>query len=164
MDQDLVSFVLRFVREAGDDQQARWRGAVKHVQSNSEATFTQFSEALAFMQGYITDIVQDSFSKSGRSSEEAGDVNPFLETTRLWGEYMPRYTKMMMNTMGESGREMSKSMEQAMDSTRAAWGMPTRTEQDRTAVSLEAMTKQLEALTAKVADLENQIVGLKREA
>ena len=56
MDQDLVSFVLRFVREAGEEQQARWRGVVKHVQSNTEASFSQFSEALAFMQGYVNDI------------------------------------------------------------------------------------------------------------
>ena len=101
MDQDLVSFVIRFVREAGDDQQARWRGVIKHEQSNGEANFTQFSEALAFMQGFVNDVVQNSVSESKRFTEAYGLVNPFLETTRLWGELMPAYTKTMMEMMGE---------------------------------------------------------------
>ena len=44
MDQDMVSFVLRFVREVSEEQQARWRGVVKHVQSNTEASFSNFAE------------------------------------------------------------------------------------------------------------------------
>jgi hypothetical protein len=64
MDQDLVSFVVRFVREASEEQQARWRGVVKHVQSNTEASFSQFSEALAFMQGYVNEIAQSSLEET----------------------------------------------------------------------------------------------------
>ena len=69
MDQDLVSFVLRFVREAGEEQQARWRGVVKHVQSNTETSFSQFSEALAFMQGYVNDIARNSIEETARMGE-----------------------------------------------------------------------------------------------
>ena len=106
MDQDLVSFVIRFVREASENQQARWRGVIKHVQSNSEASFTQFSEALAFMQGFTNDVVQESFAESKRIRDEVGAVNPFLETTRLWGDFMPAYTKSMMEAMGEAMENM----------------------------------------------------------
>ena len=100
MDQDMVSFVVRFVREAGEEQQARWRGIIKHVQSNTEASFSQFSEALAFMQGYVNEIAQASFEEAKRMSESFADTNtfeanPFMETTRLWGDLVPRYTQMM---------------------------------------------------------------------
>lgn len=166
MDQDLVSFVLRFVREAGEEQQARWRGVVKHVQSNTEANFGQFSEALLFMQGYVNDIAQASINEASRATEGPGVVNPFMETARLWGDYMPRYTKMMMDTMGEtmggaSAQGMTEQMGQAMDATFATWGMATRTEQERTAASLETMTEQLAELTNKISELEEQISELK---
>lgn len=162
MDQDLVSFVLRFVREASEDQQARWRGVIKHVQSNTETSFTQFSEALDFMQGYVNNVVEASFEETRKLGESFAGVNPFMETARMWGDYMPRYTKMMMDTMGEAmesvgSRGMAEPVEQAMEATRTAWGMPTRSEQERTAASLEAMTQQLADLTAKVAELEDRL-------
>ena len=107
MDQDLVSFVVRFVREAGEEQQARWRGVVKHVQSNTEASFSQFAEALAFMQQYVNDIARSNIEETARMGEAfAGQgalgANPFAETARLWGETMPRYTQMMVDSMNEA--------------------------------------------------------------
>jgi hypothetical protein len=175
MDQDLVSFVLRFVREAGEEQQARWRGVVKHVQSNSEASFSQFSEALAFMQRYVNDIAQSSFEETARMGEAFVDpsaigANPFAETTRLWGEYMPRYTQMMMDSMNEAmakGADMAKPVEEMMESTMSAWSMPARTAQDSqqdTAAALENIATQLSILNEKIASLEAQIVDLSQEA
>jgi hypothetical protein len=168
MDQDLVSFVLRFVREAGEDQQARWRGVIKHVQSNTETSFTQFSEALEFMQSYVNDVVEASFQETRKLGATFGDMNPFMETARLWGDFMPRYAQMMMDSMEKaastaSGRSVAESMEQAMDATLAAWGMPVRTGPERADDSLDAMTQQLAEMTAKMADLEKQIKELEKE-
>lgn len=168
MDQDLVSFVIRFVREAGEDQEARWRGVIKHVQSNSQAGFTQFSDALAFMQGFVNDVAQSGFSQSKGFTESYGMVNPFLETTRLWGDFMPPYAKSMMESMGEmmggkSAQGETMPGEQATDKTLAAWGLPTRSEQTQLTTTLEALTQQLAEMTAKLADLENQIKQFKVE-
>jgi len=169
MDQELVSFVLRFVREASEEQQARWRGVVKHVQSNNEASFSQMSEALAFMQGYINDIAQSSFEESKRMGQEFTQVNPLAETARMWGDLMPRYTQMMMDSMDQamaSSADMAKPVEEMMDSTLSAWGMPTRSaqaEQKKTAAAMEAMVAQLAALNEKIDALEDQIAELKKE-
>ena len=183
MDQDMVSFVLRFVREAGEEQQARWRGVVKHVQSNTETSFSQFSEAFSFMQSYVNDIAQASYEETARVGQNFGDANPidtdafatkpFAETTRLWGDFMPRYTPMMMDSINEamaSGAEMVKPMEEMMDSTLSAWGMPTRSgqpeqaEKENTADAMAAMTAQMAALNKKIAALENQLTELNQES
>ena len=186
MDQDMVSFVLRFVREAGEEQQARWRGVVKHVQSNTETSFSQFSEAFSFMQSYVNDIAQASYDETARMGQSFGDANqfatnqfatnPFAETTRLWGDFMPRYTQMMVDSMNEamaSGASLAKPMEEMMDSTLSAWGMPTRTERteqskqsdkENTAGAMEAMAAQLAALNEKIGALENQITELNQES
>jgi hypothetical protein len=170
MEQDLVSFVLRFVREAGEEQQARWRGVVKHVQSNTEASFSQFSEALTFMQHYVNDIARSSIEETARMGEAfAGqEANPFAETARLWGEYMPRYTQMMVDSMNEAmatGAGMARPVEEIMASTMSAWGMasqPARTDKDNTAVALEAMAAQLAAMNDKIVSLEAQLADLNR--
>jgi hypothetical protein len=175
MDQDMVSFVLRFVREAGEEQQARWRGIVKHVQSNTETSFSQFSEALAFMQGYVNEVAQASFEESRRmgegfaeTNEYAANVfaaNPFAETTRLWGDY----TKTMMDSMGgamASGAGMTKPMEEMMNATLSAWGMSIPvaqsegTDQEDSGGAAEAMAAQITSLNEKIAALEQQIAEL----
>ena len=167
MDQDLVSFVIRFVRETSDSEQARWRGIIKHVQSNNETAFTEFVDALTFMQDFVNVVVQSSFSESQQIKDEGSNlVNPFLETTRLWGDFMPAYAKTMRETMGEmmdtmSAQGRARPMQQAMDNTLTAWGLPTRAEQERTAAALEAMSHQLAEMNAKLVDLENQIAELK---
>ncbi|UCG23835.1 MAG: hypothetical protein JSW55_17130, partial [Chloroflexota bacterium] len=169
--------MLRFVREAGEEQQARWRGIVKHVQSNTEASFSQFSEALAFMQGYVNEVAQASFEESKRMGEGFADANeyaanafganPFApdalaETTRLWGDY----TKMMMDSIGEamaSGSSMTKPMEEMMNATLSAWGVSTSaaqsegTDPEEATGAAVAMASEITALNEKIAALEKQI-------
>jgi hypothetical protein len=169
MDQDLVSFVIRFVREAGEREQARWRGIINHVQSNSRTSFTEFSEAVAFMQGFVNDIAQANVAYDNHTDEDDSQTNPFLETAQLWGDFMPRYTRMMMDAMGEavggqSDWNLGKPVEQAMDTTLSAWGMPSRAEQQRVANSIENIAQQMVQLTAKLADLEQQVAALRAES
>ena len=52
MNQDVVSFVLRFIREEGAGQPARWRGVIKHVQSDHTADFARFDDALALYNAF----------------------------------------------------------------------------------------------------------------
>ncbi len=53
--QNIVSFVIRFVQEQPDEQASRprYRGAIRHVQSDQEVSFTNWSDAVAFMQRYM---------------------------------------------------------------------------------------------------------------
>lgn len=165
MSQDVVSFVLRFVREATGDQQVRWRGVIKHVQGNSESQFTQFAEALEFMQAHVNELVQTTMTQTADNKAE----NPFVETARLWGEFMPRYTKMMMDTMagamGAAGHAspMQKQVEEALAATLSLWGVPTQQDQARAAVQLEALTNQLGELSVKMEQLERRMADLKRK-
>jgi polyhydroxyalkanoate synthesis regulator protein len=157
--QDMVSFVLRFVREAGQEQEARWRGIIKHVQSNDEAHFSHFVEALDFMQAHVNEVVNKAFAETA----EPQTKNPFLETTRLWGEYMPQYTELMFDTVKETmttpfaGTPMAQQVEDVFLKTWAAWGLSTPKEQEQTADQLESLLGQLAALQEKVKELESQI-------
>ena len=82
MNQEVVSFVLRFVRE-GDNEQARWRGVIKHVQSDDTADFARFNDALEFMQERVNDTIRQSFA----SDEQPTPDKMFAETARLAREH-----------------------------------------------------------------------------
>ena len=153
MSQDVVSFVLRFVREAGEEQQARWRGVVKHVQSNSESQFTQFAEALEFMQQQVGSVVDDA-----ADAESATD--PIGETAKLWGTWMPRYTETVVDQMASSRSVMARAMAQTMDATLSFWGLPTQASQRRAAEQVRELNEKLALMTAKVVDLEAKLAKL----
>jgi hypothetical protein len=167
MSQDVVSFVIRFVREASEDEEARWRGVIKHVQGNQENHFSQFAEAVAFMQTYVNQLAENGAADENRETAADSPDNPFLETARLWREFMPRYTRLMMASMGQAmggGSNLPHQMEEAMSAGLALWGIPTDKERRQTAVALEALANQLSQLTGKMEQLEKEIAKLKREA
>jgi hypothetical protein len=169
MSQDLVSFVLRFVREACEDQQARWRCVIKHVQSNTEAGFGQFSEALLVMQEHVNEVIKSGFEESEHFAKRADRLNPMEESARLWGNFMTPYAKMMANSMGEamaasSSSPLSDRMEEAVSTTMAFWGLPTKPEQTRTEEAIDALADQVSFLADKIEELEAQLRLEKAEA
>lgn len=156
MNHDVVSFVLRFIREEGDGQPARWRGVIKHVQSDHAADFAHFSDALGFMQAHVDEAIRQAFS----GEEPLTPDTMLAETTRLWGEMAPRYTDFMlqsMEVMFEQGRRVSESFAENL----AHWGAPpSAAEQQRQLISvIERLSSQVEALSAKVEALEARLGG-----
>jgi len=155
MNQDVVSFVLRFIREESDGQPARWRGVIKHVQSDHTADFARFGDALAFMQDHLNETIRQEF---------AGDETPsperiFAETARLWGEMAPRYTDIMLQSMElmlEQGRRMGESM---ADSLARGTAVPHggQDQQAQLISIIERLTNQVEVLSAKVDHLEDRL-------
>ncbi len=149
MNQEVVSFVLRFIREEGNGQPARWRGVIKHVQSDHTADFARFSDALQFMQSQVDDAIRQAFAGDEPPSHE----NILAETARLWGEMAPRYTDIMLQSMEimvEQGRRMGETFAEGM----ANWTSPGQTQPGQVLAIIERLTAQIEALTAKVEQLE----------
>lgn len=55
------SFVVRFVQELPPEPlegKVPWHGSIRHVQSNTESRFSDFADAIAFMNCYV-DITTD---------------------------------------------------------------------------------------------------------
>lgn len=61
---DIASFVLRFTQELWEDTQGdpriEWRGNIRHVQSGDEHHFTDFTEAMSFIQQALMKLTLDS--------------------------------------------------------------------------------------------------------
>ncbi|NLX11086.1 MAG: hypothetical protein GXY36_15670 [Chloroflexi bacterium] len=158
MNQDMVSFVLRFVREEGDDgQQVRWRGVIKHVQSDRTADFARFSDALEFMQNHVTETIRQSFSESDAPPTPE---NIFAETARLWGEMAPRYTDIMLQSMEvwlDQGRRVGETFAESLAQWNAAAQQSNQVQQGQMIAIIERLTAQIETLTHKVDELEGRL-------
>jgi len=158
MNQDVVSFVLRFIREESDGQPARWRGVIKHVQSDHTADFARFSDALAFMQDHVNETIRQAFA----GDEPLSPERIFAETARLWGEMAPRYTDIMLQSMElmlEQGRRMGETMAESLARWSASAQQTSPDQQAQLISIIERLTAQVEVLSAKVDDLEERLRG-----
>ncbi len=157
MNQEVVSFVLRFIREESDDQSARWRGVIKHVQSDNTADFAHFRDALQFMQAHVDDAIRKAFSS--QDAESATPEALIAETARLWGEMAPRYADLMLQSMEimlEQGRRMGETVAENL----AQWNQPPQDlppQPQQMLDVIERLANQVESLSSKVDALEARL-------
>jgi hypothetical protein len=58
---NLDSFVLRFVREADDAPRLiAWHGVIRHVQSNRERAFNRWTDAVSFINEFVEIVADES--------------------------------------------------------------------------------------------------------
>lgn len=145
MSQDVTSFVLRFVREAGAQQEARWRGTVKHVQGASERQFTRVSEALEFIQQQLA-----------AASEQA--PNPWLETARLWGEVLPQLQQAWLERLGAAAEQGASLPTEWHHGLNALWSAPAPPPE--LAARLAEIGERLEQLARETAALREEVRAL----
>jgi len=52
---NIVSFVIRFTPEPAEEASGapRYRGAIRHVQTDQESSFTCWADAVEFIQRYV---------------------------------------------------------------------------------------------------------------
>jgi hypothetical protein len=72
---DIASFVLRFTqdlwRDAAGEPQLRWRGHIRHVQSDADARFVDFADAVAFMRAQLARLTEASVSDATEADRES---------------------------------------------------------------------------------------------
>lgn len=72
---DIASFVLRFTQDFWEDTQGdpriEWRGSIRHVQSDEEHHFTDFTEAIAFIQQSLMKLTLESIQNNAPQKASA---------------------------------------------------------------------------------------------
>ncbi len=113
---DIASFVLRFSqdvwREADGEPHVRWRGHIRHVQSDAETRFTDFADALAFIQSRLAQLTLDSVA--GDSAEHQAQA--MSDSLRLWERFTADYTDLVVRSMQQSLRQTQAYQRQVGES------------------------------------------------
>jgi len=162
---NIASFVLRFTQELWQDMQGephvRWRGQIRHVQGDEEGRFTDFADAVAFMQHYLTQLTVDTLSGDEGVSQE----KVFQESFKLWEKFASGYTEMMLQAMQQTIKQSEAFKEQLSEATEQsfkAWQFPGQANQSELVETLKELQQQVEALSGRVEDLENALQQQKK--
>ena len=145
MPQDTSSFVLRFVRETSEDQQTRWRGIINHVQSDTKRNFTQFAEAMQFIQEQMGREVMQQFVPF--------DPQLLGQAARTWEQLAADYQGWMLQALPTTFASPAR-IQQALIHSLKAWQLPDHTEQEVAIHKLERLNLRLQELTHQLEELE----------
>lgn len=162
---NVASFVLRFTQELWQDTQGephvRWRGHIRHVQGNEEERFTDFAEAVTFIQRYLTELTADSLAGDKSVSEEKDfQEKVFKESFKLWEQFASSYSNMMFQAMEQTVKQSETIKEQMDEATKHAlnaWQLPGQPNQEKILEALNSLQAQMQAITERLENLEKSI-------
>jgi hypothetical protein len=157
---NVASFVLRFTQEmwqdAQDEPHVQWRGHIRHVQGDEEDRFTDFAEAVAFIQRYLAQLTMEAIAGGQNMNQE----KVLQESFKLWEQFASSYTGMMFEAMEQTVKQSQtfrEQIDQAAQRALKAWQFSGQPDQKQMFEALKSLQAQVEALTAKVEKLEQAL-------
>lgn len=157
---NVASFVLRFTQEmwqdAQDEPHVQWRGHIRHVQGDEEDRFTDFAEAVAFIQRYLAQLTMEAIAGGQNMNQE----KVLQESFKLWEQFASSYTGMMFEAIEQTVKQsqtFKEQIDQATQRALKAWQFSGQSDQKQMVEVLRSLQAQIEALTAKVEKLEETL-------
>lgn len=103
---DVASFVLRFTQDLYEDDagepRVRWRGHIRHVQSDADSRFTEFADAVAFIQRQLAALTQNAVA----DRSPADQASAMADSLQFWERFASGYATMVLDAFSET---MAKS-------------------------------------------------------
>lgn len=157
---NIASFVLRFTQELWQDDQGeshvRWRGHIRHVQGNEEDRFTDFAEAVTFMQHHLAQLTAETLS----AGEDASQEHVFRENFKLWEKFASNYTDMMSTAIEQSIKRsevFKEQVDEVKEQALKAWFLYNQPSQKEILEAIGALHEQIQTLTERVTSLEGTV-------
>ena len=156
---NIASFMLRFTQELWRDPRGephiRWRGHIRHVQGDEEERFTDFAEAVTFMQRFLTQLTMDTLSGANDMSQE----KVFSESFKLWNQFATSYAEMMSQALEQSLKQSETIREQVDEASKKVidvWQMPYQAHSRDLVEAIENLRSQVEKLSERISVLEKR--------
>lgn len=161
---NIASFVLRFTQElwqdADGEPHVRWRGHIRHVQGSDEDRFTDFAEAVAFMQHHLTQLTAETLASD--ETEEKSQERVFRESFKLWEQFASSYTDLMTKAVERSIKQSEAFKEQVDEVKEQAlktWFFYDRPDSKQKDIldALGELQEQILTLKERITDLEETV-------
>lgn len=157
---NVASFMIRFTQEIWQDAEGephvQWRGHIRHIQSDEAERFTNFTDAVAFIQRQLTELSLRSASAGGIGSQE----KVLYQSFKWWEQFALGYTDIMLQTMDQSIRQTEsfrEHVEAVRDKTMQAWRIPMETNQEHLLDAIVQLQTEIKKLSTKMDKVEERL-------
>lgn len=112
---ETASFMLRFTQKIFNSEngepQVQWRGNIRHVQGGEEKRFSDFDEALGFIQSKLADLTIGAMEDKPLE-EQKGILSKSFD---LWKKMAFDGPKFMMETIKDPKKQVEQLQDQLQD-------------------------------------------------
>lgn len=161
---ETTSFVLRFTQKIFQSEEGephvQWRGNIRHVQSGEEKRFSDFEQAVNFIQGKLADLTLQAMED--KSPEEQKGI--LAKSFDLWKKMAIGYPKMVLDTIKDpkgQAAQFQSQLNQISDAISQKleldeWRGSTKSDYKNIMDRLENMTEELSRINRKVDKLSKK--------
>lgn len=153
----VASFVIRFTQHLWKDQteepRMQWRGHIRHVQGDQEASFTDLNEALSFIRYHLTQLTMEAAAGESQSEQET----IMRESFKLWEGLASSYTELMKEALQrtlDQSEVMKGQLDEAVGRALQSWNMPIGSDSKRVTSAIDKLNSQIQSLVEKIDRLE----------
>ena len=156
-----ASFMVRFnqkIFEEDGEPKVQWRGKISHVQGGEDASFSDFNDALKFMQEKLANLTQEATKHEPKERRE-GILQKSFSVWKTMKEVGP---KVIMDTIKDPKKQISNIQDQIQDQISTLgeeisekvqidqWRNASRADFQDIQAAIETMSKELKKLATKV--------------
>jgi len=112
--QQHASFMVRFnqqIYKENGNSNHQWRGKISHVQGEDELRFTDFNDALKFMQEKLADLTEEATKEESQEEKESILQKSFA----MWQTMKEAGPQFIKETIKDPKKQFSNIQEQIQD-------------------------------------------------
>jgi hypothetical protein len=109
-----ASFLVRFqqrIFEENGESEVQWRGKISHVQDGEEQRFSDFNDALSFMQQKLAELTEEA-TKHESSEEQESIIHKSLS---MWKTIKDVGPKVIRNTLKDPKKQFTHLQDEIQD-------------------------------------------------
>ena len=162
-----ASFMVRFnqkIFEEDGESKVQWRGKISHVQEGDEQNFTDFNDALIFMQQKLANLTKEA-TKDKTTAQQEGILQKSLYMWKTMREVGP---KVLMETIKDPKKQLSQIQDQIQGQISSIgeeisekvqideWRNASRSDYKKVKKSINELSKQIEQLSSKIDNISKK--------
>lgn len=166
-----ASFMVRFnqkIYEEKGESKVQWRGSVSHVQGGEDMRFSDFNDAVTFIQERLAALTIEA-TKDKSNAEQEGILQ---KSFSLFKSVAATGNKVLMETIKDPKKQVAHLQDQLSELGEEMWEKvpldqwrnASKSDFQDINESIRALSKSVSVLSAKVDTLSEEIAALKTSA
>jgi len=162
-----ASFMVRFnqkIFEEDGESAVQWRGKISHVQGGVEKNFTDFNDALTFMQEKLANLTKEA-TKDKTTAQQEGILQKSLYMWKTMKEVGP---KVLMETIKDPKKQLSQFQDQIQGQISSIgeeisekvqideWRNASRSDYKKVKKSINELSEQIKLLSDKIDNISKK--------
>ncbi len=161
-----ASFMVRFnqqIFEEDGESKIQWRGKITHVQDGDEKRFSDFNDALTFMQNKLAELTEQA--TKNESSEKQESI--LDKSISMWKTIKDVGPKVIRDTIKDPKKQFEHLQDEIQDKITVIggeiyekaqvdeWRNASRSDLNKIQNQIESLTDQIQKLATKVDNINN---------